>query len=168
MAVFCVERIQNYAVMCNYHSQDKNRSLKAKCLCSVSRKIEIILWWGWPALTSRARTPSRPPWWNWKKPGASSARLPIRTENSASLSASSGITRGLRTAAKKAARGSTVVRKLDDGRTVHGCGVYLTKLVHGPETVLHILNAPNLTFTQKTGDTAQSTEKLLGKIVEYT
>ena len=94
MAVFRVERTQNYTVMSNYHLRDRRLSLKAKGLLSLMLSLPED--WdytlsGLPASAWRGRMPFGPPWWSWSRPDMSSAARPrTKRASSAATSISSG------------------------------------------------------------------------------
>ena len=65
MAVFRVERTQNYTIMSNYHLRDKSISLKAKGL--LSQMLSLPEDWdytltGWQRSIKRVRMRSVPLW----------------------------------------------------------------------------------------------------------
>ena len=81
MAVFRVERTQNYTIMSNYHLRDKSISLKAKGL--LSQMLSLPEDWDY-TLTGLAKINQE------GKDASIAARLWIRQENSAATSISSG------------------------------------------------------------------------------
>ena len=94
MAVFRVERTNNYTVMSNYHLRDKTLSLKAKGLLSLMLSLPET--WdytlsGLARISLEGKDAIRAAWWSWKRRGISSAaRPPIRPESSAATSTSFG------------------------------------------------------------------------------
>ena len=94
MAVFRVERTQNYTVMSNYHLRDRRLSLKAKGLLSLMLSLPED--WdytlsGLARISLEGRMPFGPPWWSWSRPDMSSAARPrTKRASSAATSISSG------------------------------------------------------------------------------
>lgn len=94
MAVFRVERTQNYTVMSNYHLRiggSPSRQRAFSLSCSHCRRIGTTPSPAWPASAWRGRMPFGPPWWSWSRPDMSSAARPrTKRASSAATSISSG------------------------------------------------------------------------------
>lgn len=94
MAVFRVERTQNYTVMSNYHLRDRRLSLKAKGLLSLMLSLPED--WdytlsGLARISLEGKDAIRAPWWSWSRPDMSSAARPrTKRASSAATSISSG------------------------------------------------------------------------------
>mgnify|MGYP000506058887 CR=1 FL=1 len=80
MAVFRVQKTQNYTIMSNYHLNDKALSLKAKGLLSLMLSLPDS--WdytraGWHPSAKRVWTGFGQRFGNWKTPGTSSAAVSV-------------------------------------------------------------------------------------------